>query len=159
MEQTFSKGEYKFTLIDKDSLNDLAEVTETIDARARQTMFKWVLAKQNWFALYIVRRDDEIIARVEIRTVNHSIPFYEIGIEVKSTCRNLGHGESIINHTIDYLRDSFNAKRLQSVVNVDNKASNAMFRKTKMSLECKLQSYSVTVNHDPCDANIYSVIF
>lgn len=159
MDQNINFGEYTFSLLDENSLDDLKEVSETLTPTKQKRMFEWVLAKQKWYFLYIVRHNNIIIGRIEIKTVNHSIPFYEIGIEVKEKYRSLGHGEQMIGHTVDYLKTSCLAKRIQAVVNVDNKASNALFRKSALCKECTLKSYSVTVEHDPCDANIYSVIF
>ena len=80
MEQQIKSGDYTFTLLNDDSLNDFAEVSETIDTQTRNKLFKWALAKQNWFYLYIVRHKDVVIGRVEAKVINHSIPAFEIGI-------------------------------------------------------------------------------
>lgn len=159
MEQEIKSGDYTFTLLNENSLGDFGLVSESIDTQTRNKLFKWALAKQHWFFLYIVRYKGDVIGRVEAKVINHSIPAFEIGIEVKSDCRNLGHGERMIEIVVDYLKNNLLARRIQAVVNVDNKPSNALFRKTCLSLEATLKKYSVTVEHDPADAHIYSVIF
>lgn len=160
MDQVLKFGDYTFTKIDEDSFADLKEVTESVDSHGQAKMFEWVLAKQKWFFLYIVRYQGEIIGRVEIKTINHAVPFYELGYEVKSSQRNKEHGTTIVNHITEYLRDSMLAKRVQAVVGVDNKPSNALMRKASLyKLEATLENYALTIEHDPCDANIYSAIF
>ena len=130
-----------------------------MEPEGQQKLFKWTLEKQKWFFFYIVRYQDNIIGTIEVKVVNHMLPLYEIGISVNPEFRNIGHGENMINFTVDYLKNTMLAKRIQAFVNVDNKPSNALFRKTILSKECTLKSYGVTPEGDPVDANIYSVIF
>jgi len=159
MDSKFKFGDYEFVMLTEADFADFKAVSESAEPRRQAQLFQWALSKQAWFFLYIVRYQGEVIGRVESKVINHAVPFYEIGLEVKSEYRNLGHGEQMIKHVVSYLKNTCFAKRIHGVVNVDNKASNALFRKTELLLECTLKNYGVTIESDPCDSNIYSVIF
>lgn len=159
MDQEFTINDYNFRMVTEDDFGDLKTVTEGFDASGQKRLFEWSLSRQSWYGIYVVRHHKKIVGRFEIKTVNGAIPVYEAGNQVLESERNLGHGCGMIIAGTEYIQKQLGARRVQCVVAVENKSSNAMMRKTDYELEATLKNYSLTVAHDPCDANIYSMIF
>jgi RimJ/RimL family protein N-acetyltransferase len=157
MEQTINLGKYTLTLVGEDDFADVQVVSQSISLHAQQRSFKWAMARQKWFFMYVVKLEDDIICRLELKTVHGKV--FELSYEINPNFRNLGHCQEIVRRVIDYMRDNMDAIRVQATVSEHNKPSNAVCKRTQFSLECVLKSYGTDVNGDPCNVNLYSVIF
>lgn len=159
MDEKIISGDYTLSKLTEDDFADFCEACDSLEGEQQLKTFNWFMQKQNWMFFYIIRYQDEIIGYKQIRVHHHAIPFYETGTEIKIIHRNRGHCANVINLVVDYLRDTHSARRIQSVVPVNNKPCMMMMKKTCLTLEATLKMFTVDENHDPIDAHVYSAVF
>jgi RimJ/RimL family protein N-acetyltransferase len=157
MEDEMSFGSYEFSRVNKSSFADLQLVSQVSNPAGQQNLLEWALARKKWYAMYVVKYQGIVVTRIDVKNIHNGV--YDLTIETNQNHRNLGHGQTAMSHIIEHLRQNHSACRVHATANVWNKPANAMCARTKLMLECTLTSFGQDTNGDPCDVNMYSVIF
>ncbi|APV51801.1 hypothetical protein BWI17_20245 [Betaproteobacteria bacterium GR16-43] len=131
---------------------------EESETFAREGQAKW-LAREvidfSWFR----RSDDVLVGRGGLHTIEWSIPKFEIGYWVRSSCARQGYATEATRALCDFARDRLGAKRLEIGSDARNVPSRRVAEKCGFVLEGILRQARRDNSGALADACVYARVF
>jgi RimJ/RimL family protein N-acetyltransferase len=134
------------------------QTAEQSEANARENHAKW-LARETLDFAWFRKSDDELVGRGGLHTIDWSVPKFEIGYWVRTSCARQGYATEAAGALAAFARDRLGAKRVEIGSDARNLASRRVAEKCGFTLEGILRQCRRDNAGELADACVYARTF
>ena len=128
------------------------------EANARGTRAKW-LAREALDYAWFRKSDGHLVARGGLHTIDWSIPKFEIGYWVRTSCARQGFASEGTQALVELARDVLGARRIEIGSDARNLASRRVAEKCGFALEGILRNSRRANDGSLADSCMYALVF
>lgn len=124
----------------------------------RESRAKWHARETIDFTIYR-KADDRLVGGGGLHTIDWTVPRFEIGYWVRTSCARQGYASETVLALVDFARDVLGARRLEITADARNAASRGVAERSGFALDAILRQRRRDNDDNLADACMFSRVF